>query len=243
MPRRAGILVPLFSIPSSRSWGIGEIGDISVFARWLRASGQRLLQLLPINEMPPGQTSPYSALSAMAIDPQFITVGDLEDFDALGGESRLDVALCARLDGARTAQAVDYPAVRELKQIVLRRAFAANGVAIAAALAKHVPAGVEEVLDEPYGDAPGERLDVYRPPGAEPSPTVVWIHGGGFIGGTLEQDESLNRAFALELGIAAAFRGSPDVTVFVLPGAGHNHNVAPNRTVLWNRIAWWALTP
>ncbi len=33
--RRAGILVPLFSIPSTRSWGIGEIGDIEPLARWL----------------------------------------------------------------------------------------------------------------------------------------------------------------------------------------------------------------
>ena len=54
--RRAGILVPLFSIPSSRSWGIGEIADIVPMSRWLEAAGQRLLQLLPINEMPPGET-------------------------------------------------------------------------------------------------------------------------------------------------------------------------------------------
>jgi len=58
MPRRAGILVPLFSIPSSGSWGIGEIGDIPMLAAWLRAAGQRVLQLLPINEMPSGERSP-----------------------------------------------------------------------------------------------------------------------------------------------------------------------------------------
>jgi 4-alpha-glucanotransferase len=56
--RRAGILVPLFSIPSSRSWGIGEIGDIERMTAWLERAGQRLLQLLPINEMPPGERSP-----------------------------------------------------------------------------------------------------------------------------------------------------------------------------------------
>jgi 4-alpha-glucanotransferase len=56
--RRAGILVPLFSLASSRGWGIGEIGDIPRFARWLEAAGQRLLQLLPITELPPGETSP-----------------------------------------------------------------------------------------------------------------------------------------------------------------------------------------
>ena len=124
MRRRAGILVPLFSIPSSRSWGIGEIGDLPIFAEWLRAAGQRVLQLLPINEVPPGERSPYSALSAMAIDPQFISLGQLEDFAALGGEAQLEPDLRARLDRARSSRTVDYATVRELKQIALRRSFA-----------------------------------------------------------------------------------------------------------------------
>src|SRR6187431_799757 len=94
--RRAGVLVPLFSIPSSRSWGIGEIGDIEPMARWLASAGQRILQLLPINEMPPGETSPYSALSAMAVDPQFIAVHALEDFGATGGEQALAAGLRER---------------------------------------------------------------------------------------------------------------------------------------------------
>ena len=42
--RRAGVLVPLFSLSSTRGWGIGEIGDIADTARWLESAGQRLLQ-------------------------------------------------------------------------------------------------------------------------------------------------------------------------------------------------------
>ena len=122
--RRAGILVPLFSIPSSRSWGIGEIGDIAAVARWLAEAGQGVLQLLPINETPPGETSPYSALSAMAIDPQFISLGDCEDFQAIGGEAALDPPTRARLDAVRSAARIDYPEVRALKQQALRSAFA-----------------------------------------------------------------------------------------------------------------------
>jgi 4-alpha-glucanotransferase len=122
--RRAGILVPLFSVPSSRSWGIGEIGDIEPMARWLESAGQRVLQLLPINEMPPGETSPYSALSAMAVDPQFISVAAVEDFDAIGGEAALDARQRAELERLRVTPAVDYRAVRALKGAVLRRCFA-----------------------------------------------------------------------------------------------------------------------
>lgn len=122
--RRAGILVPLFSLTSSRGWGIGEIGDIETIARWLQGAGQTILQLLPINEMPLGESSPYSALSAMAIDPQFISIYAVEDFAAVGGEEALSGALRAQLDKVRAAPAVDYHAVRELKYAALSLAFA-----------------------------------------------------------------------------------------------------------------------
>src|SRR5947207_1433477 len=124
MTRRAGTLIPLFSIPSSRSWGIGEIGDIAAIARWLDAAGIRILQLLPINEMPSGETSPYSALSAMAIDPQFITLDAVEDFREIGGEDALEPGLRARLDSVRLAPHIPYAEARALKDIVLRRCFA-----------------------------------------------------------------------------------------------------------------------
>src|SRR5438105_446287 len=121
MTRRAGTLIPLFSLPSSRSWGIGEIGDIAAIARWLDAAGIRILQLLPINEMPPGESSPYSALSAMAIDPQFITLDEVEDFQEIGGEEALEPGLRARLDAVRVAPRIQYAEVRALEELVLRR--------------------------------------------------------------------------------------------------------------------------
>ena len=137
--------MPLFSIPSSRSWGIGEIGDIATMARWLEAAGQRVLQLLPIFEMPPGETSPYSALSAMAIDPQFISIDEVEDFAEIGGEQGLEGDLRRQLEAVRFAPSIDYPRVRALKQTVLRRCFAhfrerewASGTRRAAALRAYV---------------------------------------------------------------------------------------------------------
>jgi 4-alpha-glucanotransferase len=73
--------------------------------------------------MPPAETSPYSALSAMAIDPQFITLDHVEDFVELGGEARLEPALRVRLDAVRVAPRIQYEDVRALKNIVLRRTF------------------------------------------------------------------------------------------------------------------------
>src|SRR5262245_8162774 len=121
--RHAGAIVPLFSIPSRRSWGIGEIPDLPRFARWLTAAGLDIVQLLPVNEMADGQSSPYSALSAMAIDPIYIAIGDVEEFLEAGGEASLADDQRAQLERARNAAAVDYRTVRALKSAVLRAAF------------------------------------------------------------------------------------------------------------------------
>ena len=121
--RHLGALVPLFSIPSRGSWGIGEMPDLSRFARWLDEAGCDFVQLLPVNEMADGQSSPYSALSAMAIDPIYIAVGDVEEFVAAGGESALADADRAALGQARIAPRVAYDTIRQIKSRALRAAF------------------------------------------------------------------------------------------------------------------------
>ena len=120
--RRAGVLVPLFSIPTAESWGIGEIADLPAFAAWARQAGLSVIQLLPINEMAEGQSSPYSALSAMAIDPIFIALRDLPEFIA-AGEDALTIEQRDALDDVRRAESVPHRAVRELKIAVLRDVF------------------------------------------------------------------------------------------------------------------------
>jgi len=121
--RQAGLLLPLFSCPSTRSWGIGEFADLPVVAAWMRAAGLSLLQVLPLNEIAPGQRSPYSATSAMALDPIFIAVPAVTDFRAAGGESALDDVSRRVLARAKSATRVDYRRVRVIKTVALRMAF------------------------------------------------------------------------------------------------------------------------
>ena len=121
--RHAGLLVPLFSLASRDSWGIGEIGDLPKLARWMSEAGFSFVQLLPLNEMAVGQNSPYSALSAMAIDPVFITPSAVPDVRALGGEDVLDRHERQELTRVREAKGIDYAAVRRLKDRALRAGF------------------------------------------------------------------------------------------------------------------------
>ena len=121
--RHAGLLVPLFSIPSRSSWGIGEILDLPRLGAWMAEAGFSFVQLLPINEMADGQNSPYSAMSAMAIDPIFIAPDAVPDIEALGGAQLLTGEDRRQLEAARHAPAVDYATVRAIKTRALRAGF------------------------------------------------------------------------------------------------------------------------
>jgi 4-alpha-glucanotransferase len=121
--RRAGVVVPLFSCPSTSSWGVGESADLVPFSAWLVGAGLRVLQLLPLNEMAEGQQSPYSATSAMAIDPLFIAPSTVPELSSLGGEACLGAEERRSLAAARQAQRVEYEIVRQLKRLAFRAAF------------------------------------------------------------------------------------------------------------------------
>jgi 4-alpha-glucanotransferase len=113
--RTAGVLLPLFALRGERDRGIGEIGDLPAFSRWLASAGHRLLQLLPIAEMPSGERSPYGAMSAFAIDPIYLSLEQVEDVVAAGA--------AAGLPAAPEGAGIDYDAVRALKRRVLEAAF------------------------------------------------------------------------------------------------------------------------
>ena len=121
--RQCGIGVPLFSLVSTRSWGIGEFADLPAFSEWCAAAGQRYVQVLPLNEISPGETSPYSSMTAMALDPIYIHVPDVADVVAMGGEAELPADDAAALAAVRVADRVRYAEVRALKLRVLRRGY------------------------------------------------------------------------------------------------------------------------
>lgn len=120
--RQSGVLVPLFSLVSSRSWGVGDFLDLPRFAEWVRDAGQSFIQVLPILEIPDHETSPYSALTAMALDPIFISLPEVEDFAATGGVAELTPDDRAQLAAVQGAPRVQHRAVRALKSRWLRRA-------------------------------------------------------------------------------------------------------------------------
>lgn len=70
MLKKHGVNVPIFSLRSKESGGIGEYLDLIPLIDWMKEQGFSMLQLLPINDsgLDP---SPYNALSAFALNPLY----------------------------------------------------------------------------------------------------------------------------------------------------------------------------
>ncbi len=121
--RQAGCLIPLFSIRSPTGWGLGEIPDLVPFSRWAASAGFSVVQVLPVHEASRGQSSPYAALSAFSIDPVYVAVDALEDFEAAGGRDALTPEEQEELATLRIVPAVPWSRVRTMKERALGLAF------------------------------------------------------------------------------------------------------------------------
>ena len=113
MKRSAGILLPIFSLPSD--YGIGSLGkEARAFADFLHDAGQSWWQILPVGPTGLGN-SPYTSASTFAGNPLFI---DLEALAADGLLTEDDLA-SARLP---VTDKVDYGAVYRVREPLLRKA-------------------------------------------------------------------------------------------------------------------------
>jgi 4-alpha-glucanotransferase len=117
-PRSAGILIPLFSLRTRASLGRGEILDLAQMIDLALEMGHRAIQILPLDETAPGELSPYSAMSVMAIDPMYISAR------GLAGVGRV-VASRAR-DTVGRGRVVARAVVRREKLALLRRSYRAT---------------------------------------------------------------------------------------------------------------------
>lgn len=74
----AGVSIPVFSLRSQKSFGVGEFADIKLLIDWAKQTGLKLIQLLPINDTTAHHdwhdSYPYAAISAFALHPMFINL-------------------------------------------------------------------------------------------------------------------------------------------------------------------------
>ena len=126
-PRYAGTAIPVFSLRSRRSAGIGDFADIKLMVDWAAATGQALLQLLPVNDTTSTKTwtdsYPYGGITIMALHPIYLNLQDI-------GPLRNKEAQAAFEEEAARLNALpqlDYEQVFHLKDRYARAIFAQKG--------------------------------------------------------------------------------------------------------------------
>ena len=125
--RLAGMLVPVFSLRSEGSFGVGDFGDLKKMVDLVCETGQRVLQILPVNDTTTTHSwtdsYPYSCISIFAIHPQY---ADLRQLPALtNAKQRNDFeALRQQLNALPQ---IDYEQVNHAKITYLRLLFAQEG--------------------------------------------------------------------------------------------------------------------
>ncbi|MFK7987696.1 MAG: 4-alpha-glucanotransferase [Sandaracinaceae bacterium] len=122
--RTAGLLFPLFSVRCRTDWGVGEFSSFARLVPALCRARLNVLMTLPLLEPSPGQESPYSPVSAFALDPIYVSLDEVPEMIALGGREALSDDERSCLLEARGSAAVRHDLVRPLKTAWLRRCHA-----------------------------------------------------------------------------------------------------------------------
>jgi 4-alpha-glucanotransferase len=122
--RRAGVLIPLFSVRTKAGWGLGEIPDMVDMARWAAQSGIRVIQMLPVCAVSGGETSPYSAAPLLPSIRSTSAWTPARTSLPQGGRAALSAEDRQLLGEVAAAATVPWNRLRPLKERGMRLAFA-----------------------------------------------------------------------------------------------------------------------
>ena len=123
----AGTAIPVFSLRSEGSYGVGDFGDLKKLIDWAEQTHQQAVQILPINDTTITNTwmdsYPYNSISIYAFHPMYIDLrqlGKLKDKEAVAAFEEKRLVLNA-------LPQIDYEAVNEAKREYIRLMFLQTG--------------------------------------------------------------------------------------------------------------------
>ena len=123
----AGTLVPVFSLRSKTSFGVGDFGDLKKMIDYIDKTGQRVLQILPINDTTITHTwtdsYPYSCISVFALHPMYVDLTQLPQLKDAKERDRFE-KLRVELNGLKQ---IDYERVNNAKLEYLHLLFTQEG--------------------------------------------------------------------------------------------------------------------
>lgn len=122
----AGVAIPVFSLRSRSSLGVGEFTDLELLVDWAKKTGLKLIQILPINDTIATNSwmdsYPYAAISAFALHPMYVNLGKVAGKE----NTAIVLALREKLEELNNMPEVDYEKVIKLKLSTLREIYELN---------------------------------------------------------------------------------------------------------------------
>lgn len=123
----AGTLIPVFSLRSEGSYGVGDFGDLKLMIDWVAKTHQRVLQVLPINDSTSTHTwtdsYPYSCISIYALHPQYADLRQLPQLKDKVEADRFDMLR----EELNALPQIDYERVNNAKLRYLHLLFQQEG--------------------------------------------------------------------------------------------------------------------
>ena len=128
--RAAGVAIPVFSLRSEHSYGVGDFGDLRRMVDWAVATGMKVIQVLPVNDTTTDgrwhDSYPYNIVSMFALHPHYV---DLEAAGTLRSKAQMTKFLRRRQE-LNALSYSDYEAVDRVKTEYLQLLFEEQGKSV-----------------------------------------------------------------------------------------------------------------
>ena len=125
--RAAGVVVPVFSLRSATSYGVGDFGDLKRLVDWAALTGMKVIQTLPVCDTTLthrwGDSYPYNIVSCFALHPHYL---DLEALGTLKSKARM-TAYHRQRQELNALPYSDYEAVDRVKTAYVKELFEESG--------------------------------------------------------------------------------------------------------------------
>ena len=125
--RVAGVVVPVFSLRSDYSYGVGDFGDLKRLVDWAALTGMKVIQILPVNDTTVSHSwsdsYPYNIVSAFALHPHYL---DLEAFGSLKDKQKMTAYHRQRRE-LNAISYSDYEGVDRVKSAFINDLFEERG--------------------------------------------------------------------------------------------------------------------
>ena len=121
--RSAGVSLPLSAMKGTEDWGCGDMASLKEWIEYFASYDIKVLQILPLWETSPREHCPYSALSAYAIDPIYISIKDVPEVQNSKNAQEILADLQPEIDNWRKNANVQFDSIKPAKYRVLWAAY------------------------------------------------------------------------------------------------------------------------